>query len=163
VVGRSSWHHGWANPRKWEEPALGLKRTDGVRLAACQRFRKGECLAREKKEGGRGLRPLRGSEESGFGCPHVVVVAEVGRRRLASNKLGIRAPKRAAGSSEQGSSSSLSSVGETIGGCLEQSGESQVGLTASAGEDRRKAQGGERSPLSGRNIVRGAAIVGSGL
>jgi hypothetical protein len=35
-------------------------------------------------------------EEFGFGCPHVVVaVAEVGRRRLASNKLGKRAPKRA--------------------------------------------------------------------
>jgi len=35
-------------------------------------------------------------EELGFGCPHVVnAVAEVGRRRLASNKLGIRAPKRA--------------------------------------------------------------------
>jgi hypothetical protein len=31
----------------------------------------GSCLAREKKEGGRGLRPLRGSEELGFGCPHV--------------------------------------------------------------------------------------------
>jgi hypothetical protein len=39
-------------------------------------------------------------EELGFGCPHVVnAVAEVGRRRLASNKLGKRAPKRAAGSS----------------------------------------------------------------
>jgi hypothetical protein len=35
-------------------------------------------------------------EEFGFGCPHVVsAVAEVGRRRLASNKLGKRAPKRA--------------------------------------------------------------------
>jgi len=35
-------------------------------------------------------------EEFGFGCPHVVIaVAEVGRRRLASNKLGKRAPKRA--------------------------------------------------------------------
>jgi hypothetical protein len=24
VVGRSNRHHGWANPRKWEKPALGL-------------------------------------------------------------------------------------------------------------------------------------------
>jgi hypothetical protein len=30
-----------------------------------------------------------------FGCPHVVMqVAEVGRRRLVSNKLGKRIPKR---------------------------------------------------------------------
>jgi len=40
--------------------------------------------------------PARNCREPGFGCPHVVIaVAEVGRRRLVSNKLGKRAPKRA--------------------------------------------------------------------
>jgi hypothetical protein len=57
----------------------------------------------------------------------------------------------------------LSSVDETAGEDLARNDDSHVGLTANAGEDRRKAQGGERSPLSGRNIVRGAAVVGSGL
>jgi hypothetical protein len=40
---------------------------------------------------------LRGSfKEPGFGCPHVVnAVAEVGRRRQVSNKLGKRAAKTA--------------------------------------------------------------------
>jgi len=42
-------------------------------------------------------------------------VAEVGRRRLTSNKLGKRAPKRAAGSSERGSSAERESAGGTVG------------------------------------------------
>jgi hypothetical protein len=162
VVGRSRWHHGWANPRKREEPTLGPSRTDGVRLAACQRSRKGSILARSK--GWRSRPPsLRGCESSGLVARTSVVVAEVGRRCLASNKLGKRAPKRAAGSSEQGSSCLLSSVGETSGGDLGRNDESHVDLTASASEDRRQAQGGERSPLSGRNIRKGAAVVGPGL
>jgi len=40
-------------------------------------------------------------------------VAEVVRRRLASNKLGKRAAKTAAGSSERGSSSNRAAAGET--------------------------------------------------
>jgi len=57
----------------------------------------GRGVARRRK-GRRSRSPsLRGQNEPGFGCPHVVVaaVAEVGRRRLVSNKLGKRAPKRA--------------------------------------------------------------------
>jgi hypothetical protein len=50
VVGRSSRHHGWENPRLWEEPSLGLSRTDGARLAACHRFRKGDGVARQKRK-----------------------------------------------------------------------------------------------------------------
>jgi hypothetical protein len=46
VVRQSRWHHGWVNPRKREEPALGPSRVDGARLAACHRFRKGEGVAR---------------------------------------------------------------------------------------------------------------------
>jgi hypothetical protein len=46
---------------------------------------------------GRRSRPpsLRGSEGSGLVARTSIVVAEVGRRRLVSNKLGTRAPKRA--------------------------------------------------------------------
>jgi len=59
----------------------------------------------QEKEGGRGLRPCE-DQELGFGCPHVDrYVAEVGRRRLVSNRLGKRAPKRAVASSERGPSS----------------------------------------------------------
>jgi hypothetical protein len=56
-VGRRFWHHGWANPGNRAEPALGSGLSDGARLAACHRFRKGEGVTREEKEGGRGLRP----------------------------------------------------------------------------------------------------------
>jgi hypothetical protein len=49
VVRRSRWHHGWANPRKREEPTLGPSRTDGARLAACHRSRKGDGVARKKR------------------------------------------------------------------------------------------------------------------
>jgi len=53
-------------------------------------------VARLEKEGGRGHRPYEDLESIGFGCPHVEVqlqksVGDV----LVSNKLGIRAPKRA--------------------------------------------------------------------
>lgn len=82
------------NPRKRQEPTLGSVRTDVVRLAACHRFRIGRGVMRREKEGDRGLRPCE-DQELGSGCSHVVVVAEVGRRRLVSNRLGKRAPKRA--------------------------------------------------------------------
>jgi hypothetical protein len=42
-------------------------------------------------------------------------VAEIDRRQLVSNKLGKRAPKRAAGSSERGPSLERGSAGETVG------------------------------------------------
>jgi hypothetical protein len=74
----------------------GVGRADAARLAACHRFRKGEGVTR-RRQGWRS-RPssLRGSGGPGWFCSHVVFsVAEVCRRRLASNKLGKRAPKRA--------------------------------------------------------------------
>jgi len=109
----------------------------------------------KEKDGGRGLPPCEDPESSGLVARTSIVVAEVGRRRLASNKLGKRAPKRAAGSSERGPSSSLSSVGETTGADVERKDESRVGLHRhTAGKDRRKAQGGERSSSSGRDIAR---------
>jgi len=56
-VGRSIRHHGWANSGNREEPALGSRRTDVARLATCHRFREGEGVPREEKDGGRGLPP----------------------------------------------------------------------------------------------------------
>jgi hypothetical protein len=52
-----------------------------------------------EKDGGRGLPPCEVPKSSGLVARTSIVVAEVGRRRLASNKLGKRAPKRAAGQS----------------------------------------------------------------
>jgi Ni/Co efflux regulator RcnB len=105
VVGRSVRHHGWAKPAQAGGTNTGAERTDGARLAACHRFRKGESVPRQKRKEVEASVPAR-TRELGFGCPHVdSCVAEVGRRRLASNKLGKRAPKRAAGSSERGPSS----------------------------------------------------------
>jgi hypothetical protein len=75
--------------------STGATRTDGARLAACHHFRKGDCVPRQKRKEVEASVPAR-TRELGFGCPHVDrYVAEVGRRRLASNKLGKRAPKRA--------------------------------------------------------------------
>jgi len=85
----------------------------------------------QEKEEGPGLRPCEDHGEPGFGCPHVVsAVAEVSRRRQASNKLGKRAPKRAAGSSERGPSSERASAGETVGGRVGRKASPRIDLTA---------------------------------
>jgi len=121
-VRRSEEHRGRVNLRKREEPAPGLGRMDGARLAACHRSRKGEGVTRRKKRKEIEVSVPARIQELGSSCPHVVVaVAEVGRRRLASNKLGKRAPKRAAGSSERGPSSERGSAGETVGSHIERS------------------------------------------
>jgi hypothetical protein len=94
VVGRSRRHHGWASPRKWEEPALGPhERTERGSPRVTASARENACHVRK----GRRSRPPspRGHESSGLVARTSIVVAEVGRRRLASNKLGKRAPKRA--------------------------------------------------------------------
>jgi hypothetical protein len=65
-----------------------------ARRAHTASARKAACRVRK----GRGLRPssLRGFRELQSQCSHVVVVAEVDRRRLASNTLARSAPKRVA-------------------------------------------------------------------
>jgi len=73
-------------------------------------------MARQKRKEVEASVPAR-IKSSGLVARTSLYVAEVGRRRPVSNKLGKRAPKRAAGSSEQGPSSSRPSVGETSGGC----------------------------------------------
>jgi len=95
VVRRSDRYHGWANPREREEPALG---PDGWTLAArrVSPLPRGRGRGTSEKEGGRGLRPCEDSRarvRARTSCS----VAEVGRRPLASNKLGNRAPKRRQG------------------------------------------------------------------
>jgi len=123
----------------------------------------GGSMARSEKEGGRGLRPCE-DPEPGFGCSHVVVVAQVGRRRPFPNTLGKRAPKRAAGSSEQGSSVSGFSAGETAGDAEGRKDESLYRTHSETGEDRYKAQGGERSSSSGHTIAKsGEVVAGPGL
>jgi len=73
----------------------GVGRADAARLAACHRFRKEEGVTRREKEGGRGLPPCEDQGSRLVLLARRGSVAEVCRRRLASNKLGKRAPKRA--------------------------------------------------------------------
>jgi hypothetical protein len=77
------------------EPAPGSRKVDGAQLDACSRSRKGGSAVREKRKTVAAVVPSR-SRESGTKCPHVVAVAEVVRRRLASNTLARSAPKRVA-------------------------------------------------------------------
>jgi len=78
---------------------------DEARLAADHRFRKGEGVVRKKRKEVEASVPARIHESPGL-------VARTSKCSLqksvgdgqASNKLGKRAPKRAAGSSERGSS-----------------------------------------------------------
>jgi len=73
--------------------ALTTGRSAARRVSPLPAIERG--VARKKRKEVEASVPAR-IEELGFGCPHVVsAVAEVGRRRLASNKLGKRAPKRA--------------------------------------------------------------------
>jgi hypothetical protein len=164
VVGRTSRHHGWANPGNREEPTLGSTRTDGARLAACHRFRKGEGVARQKRKEVEASVPAR-IEELGFGCPHVEVqlqksVGDVWSRISSANAL----QKERTGSSEQGPSTSRSSAGETVGGYEARNARRESSSPVKTGEHRRKAQSGERSPFSGVAIAKsGACFAGPGL
>lgn len=95
VVGRLLRHHGWANPRKWEEPTLGSGRRTlrgSPRVTASAR----ESAWHVRRKGRRSRPPsLRGSRVPVGLLARRVQVAEVCKRQLASNKLGTRAPKRA--------------------------------------------------------------------
>lgn len=105
VVRRFYRHRGWVNLGNREEPAPGLAEAGVARLAArhCSAM---SGVVRKKRKVVEATVPARKTGADRFGCPHVVVaVAEVVRRRLVSNKLGKRAAKTAAGSSERGPSS----------------------------------------------------------
>jgi hypothetical protein len=104
VVGRTSRHHGWANPGNREEPALGSARTDGARLVACHRPQ-GKAWHVEKRKEVEASVPTR-IREIGFGCPHVEVqlqksVGDVWFQISSAYAL----QKERTGSSERGPSS----------------------------------------------------------
>jgi len=92
---RSTCHRGRANLRKQEEPAPGTWGAGGARLVAYHRPSQGGRMVRQKRKAVAAVVPTR-NRESGSKCPHVVAVAEVGRRRQASNTLVRSAPKRVA-------------------------------------------------------------------
>jgi hypothetical protein len=81
-------------PVKAGGTGTGVVETDVARLAACHRFRKGEGVARQRRKEVEASVPAR-IESPGLVARTSKAVAEVGRRRLVSNKLGKRAPKRA--------------------------------------------------------------------
>jgi len=115
VVGRYWRYRGQANSGNREELAPGQSEANGARLAAyhCSAM---SGVMRKKRKVVEATVPARKTGADWFGCPHVDnAVAEVVRRRLVSNKLGIRAAKTAAGSSERGPSSKWTAVGETCG------------------------------------------------
>ena len=140
-------------------------RSAARRASPVNSVRKEEGVMRREKEGGHGLRPCE-DRKPRLGCPHVVIaVAEVGRRSLASNTLGKRAPKK----SGQG----------RVNGGLARDERRHVKVSTSAssekatasrphrtkhGEDRRKTQGDVRASFSGRFIAKsGAVVAGPGL
>jgi hypothetical protein len=115
VVGRSTRHHGWANPRKWEKPALGSSERTERGSPRVTLSCKGEGVTRREKEGDQGLRPCE-DQESGSGCPHIdstlqKSVGNVWSRISSANAL----QKERSGSSERGPSSERKSAGETVG------------------------------------------------
>jgi hypothetical protein len=83
---------------------------------------------------------------------------------VVSNKLGKRAPKRAAGSSEQGPSSERGLAGHTVGRRVERKRRRGSGSPVENGEDRPKAQNDGRPSFSGGTIVEsGEVVAGPGL
>jgi hypothetical protein len=117
-----------------------------------------------EKEGGRGLRPC---EDQGprFGCPHVdetqlqKSVGDVWPRISSAYAL----QKERSGSSEQWPSLERGSAGDTVGRRPRRNVRRESASPLKTGEDRRKAQGGERSSSSGRHIAEsGGAVAGPG-
>jgi len=96
-VARSRWYRGRVSLRKQEEPTPGSSRTGVARLAARHRSARKLAEAAWRVRKGRRSRPpsLRGSESSGWVARTSYAVAEVARRRVASNTLVHGAPKRA--------------------------------------------------------------------
>jgi hypothetical protein len=110
----------------------------------------------------KGRRPrspsLRGSQEPGFGCPHVVMqlqksVGDVWPRISSANAL----QKERSGSSERGPSSEHGSAGETVGRRIERKARRESASPVKTRERTgAKTQGGERSSSSGSRIARKA-------
>jgi len=140
-------------------------RTDGrSRLAACHRSREGEGVARQKRKEVEASVPARIVRARVWLPARRIFVAEVGRRRRTSNKLGKRAPKRAAVSSEQGPSSERRSAGETVDRHLERRARRESGSPVTReGTGRRLRVTRDRHPAGAHIAKSGAAFVGPGL
>jgi hypothetical protein len=152
------------NPAQVGETSTGATRMDGARLATSQRFRKEESLARKKRMEVEASLPARIGRARVWLPARRIVVAEVGRRHLTPNKLGKRAPKRAAESSEQGSSSSRGSAGETAGWCVGRNDDSHVDLTARNGRGSAQGSGWREIVIQwSQHRASGAAVTGPGL
>jgi len=163
-VGHSKKHRGRANLRKQEEPAPGFQRVDVARLAARHRSRKGEGVTRKKRK------------EIEVSVPARIVRARVwllARREQLQKSVGGVWPrissanalqKERSGSSERGPSSARGPAGETVGSHVERKERRESASPLETGEDRRKAQGGERSSSSGPHIAKsGGGVAGPGL
>jgi hypothetical protein len=138
VAGRSTRHHGWASPRKWDGTSTGVERTDVARLAACHSLLRREGVARREKEGDQGLRPCE-DQESGSGCPHIdgTLQKSVGdgwSRISSANAL----QKERSGSSERGPSSERGSAGDTVGSRIERNARRTSASPRKSGEDRHR-------------------------
>jgi hypothetical protein len=118
----------------------------------------GSCVTRQKRKEVMASVPAR-IDELGSVARTSYAVAEIVRRRVVSNKLGKRAPKRAAGSSEQGPSSERGSAGRTVGKRVERNLRRGSDSPGSNGEDRRKAQNDGRPSFSGDSIVESGVVV----
>jgi len=114
VVRRSDRYHGWANPREWEEPALG---PNGRALAArrVSPLPRGRGRGTSEKEGGRGLRPCEDCRARVWLPARRVSlqksVGGVGPQISSANAL----QKERSGSSERGSSPERKSARENVG------------------------------------------------
>lgn len=163
-MGHSKKHRGRENLRKQEEPAPGLRRVDVARLAARHRSRKGEGVTRKKRK------------EIEVSVPARIVRARVwllARREQLQKSVGDvwsrissanALQKGRSGSSERGPSSARGPAGDTVGSHVERNVRRESASPLETGEDRRKAQGGERSSSSGSHIAKsGGGVAGPGL
>jgi hypothetical protein len=163
-VGHSKKHRGRENLRKQEEPAPGFRRVDVARLAARHRSRKGEGVTRKKRK------EIEVSVPARIARARVWLLArreqlqksvgDVWSRISSANAL----QKERSGSSERGPSSARGPAGETVGSHVERNVRRESASPLETGEDRRKAQGGERSSSSGSHIAKsGGGVAGPGL
>lgn len=164
-VGRRRRHHGWASSRKREEPALGSSPLDDARLAACHRSRKGEGVTRQKRREIEVSVPARIARSPGLVARTLLLqlqksVGDDWSRISSANAL----QKERTGSSEQGPSSAALPAGETVGDRSVKGRIASPNSPMKEGEDRDKAQGGERSSSSGCTIAKsGEVVAGPGL
>jgi len=163
VVGRALRHHGWANPREWEEPTLGLDvraQRGSPRVTALAR--EAAWLVEKRKE-------VEASVPARIKSPGWLLARRVSLQKSAGDlwsriRSAYALQKERSGSSERGPSSESRSAGETVGKGVERRERRESASPPKTGEVRRKAQGGARASSSGHDIAKsGAVVVGPGL